>query len=304
MKRCTALLLLTITLLLTACGRAAPEEPATTAHSTTIPTSETTTQTTAPLPKPEPVPVIDEVAWKVIETDAAMQERMQGWPGEDLFGDAPKELVLSDTKTVIQTQEESGGTITRKLVLRENGSETLLWEAEDHLGSDRAKSPILSCAMDERYVLVAWQGWEWMAGHSIFDTRETKEIPLSVPTTFLGYIDGYLYFTASGGEEIDQLTLIRAKWSRGKLQTEDLLAGVPGTEMPDGALMRAGLLSPDGRYFTTESAVFDLQQRKCVFQLDETRDSFDFPHFEDAHTLYFYTSNARGHRFALEITLP
>jgi len=303
MKRCTALLL-TITLLLAGCGSAAPEEKVTTAHSTTTATSETTTQTTAPPPKPKPEPMIDEVAWRVIETDASMQERMQAWTEEDFYNVGPEELALSDTKTVTKKREETGGSVTPQLFLRENGSETLLWESEYSLDSDMGKSPILSCAMDERYVLIGWQGYEWMSGHSIFDTREKKEIPISVPTTFLGYVDGYLYFTASGGQEIERLKLVRAKWRNGKLQTEDLLAGLPGTEMPDGALMGFGMLSPDGRYFTAESAVFDLRQRKCVFQLDDFYDSFNFPHFEDEHTLYFYTTSAPGNRFALELKLP
>ena|GEM_PF-4252127 len=304
MKRYAALLLI-ITLLLTACGNPTrPKELTATAHSTTTAMSTTTIEATTQTTAPTPVPVIDEVAWRVIDTDDAMQERMRSWIEEDFYNEGPGELVLSDTKTVTKKREETGGSVTPQLFLRENGSETLLWESEYSLDSDMGSSPILSCAIDERYVLIGWQGYEWMSGHSIFDTREKKETPISVPDIFLGSADGYLYFAGAAGREIERIQVVRAKWRGGKLQTEDLLAGVPGTKASDGALMGFGLLSPDGRYFTTGTHIFDLRQRKCVFQLDDYHDSFKFPHFEDEHTLYLYTTQAPDNRFALEIKFP
>ena len=156
-------LLLLACLLLSACGRAAPEP---------IPETTTVIETTIEVETTEVlfVPISGEsdgVRWRVLDLDDETNLELRAWleeNGTSRENDKERKYKLSDTKTVFERRQIEG---PNDIFLRDKttGKEALLIEG------DKGKedpldwyNPFISEVLDERYFVYEASGYEWPAG--------------------------------------------------------------------------------------------------------------------------------------------
>ena len=311
MKR-VALLLLAALALLSACG---PVPAAETTAETAIET-ETFTEaetTTAFIPQSGES---NGVKWRMLdledEANAELKEELLRRESERV----QKEFQMGDKKIA--------GTVDTKhpkyqlTMVDGNGEETLLLEStyldeaatpeEASLNELSWKHPDFRQALDDRYFLFAWDGWEWICGYGIYDTKEMREIPIECYAEMFAN-DGILYSYNpgdDGGKYIGSLHLLKYDWRsivRGEpLESTDLLAGFSGADVEGYFYF---FLTKDARYYLAiereELRVYDLAAKKL--------DIVSIPPLDSAYLFLewngkVYWIGYTGHYYAIEITLP
>ena len=314
--------ILALLLLLPACGQIAPE-PETTIETTKEEeiTTEIETTTEAPF-----VPIGGEggeITWRTLDLNAAEGREAQQWLAEQY-----EERMENVENPQTQFPMGKDKVIAYKndgIVLRDNktGKETVLLETtyfgnattpeEARLDEVFWKYPRFVQALDDRYFVCYWGGWEWSGETGVYDTKNMREIPIdwdkkynygddhilrnrfSVPQ-IIG--DALYLFDASHGEYDGPLHLMRVdlkaldSLNPGEaLMAVDVLAEIGAADVN---MMTDRLLSVDGRYFVTSDLaglrVYDLPQKKLALELPVSISGFD----EDESYWWPYTLIQRG----------
>jgi len=297
MKR-IATLLLALCLLLPACGKAVPEQETTATKASTQ-------------------PPITELTWRVIPTDDAMKAGIAAWREEQSADRPLGELKLSQDKTVILERgwsRDGSFIVSSTILLRDEagGSETVLMEHNNpNYSTSTSRSPVPVYALDERYIVISWDYYESAADCSVFDIQEKRDIPVEGTAShrFLAFAGGFLYFVYSPYDPEyynDPLQIRRiALWA---LLEDNSLAASDAIIDAETGYAYPLLISPEGRYLATEKdgslLVYELERGRQVLRIPPPEGAYHFnwPHFMDDHTLYFYDHTDDG--AILEITLP
>ena len=321
MKR-IAPLLLALLLLLPACGRAQPEPPA-----------GPTTQS------PSPAPMRGEsngARWRTVDlTDTANVELAEALSRRENAGE-PSEYQMGDKKIVLVTdapkyQIEMTDATGKRTVLLER---TYYGEAktpEAALEDEMYwKSPVFKQALDDRYFLVVWGGYEWEVGCGIYDTELLREIPVEYPKDAAAacagvynetlYLSDWFYDGNAGQMHLYAASLNNLNTAKALVPGKNLLEGIPEADTGGGRYYWE-LLSPDARYFVAgEGAalrIFDLQTKQFVCRISDIAVGQSAPIsflalFTDERTAYCYGVDWGWDErpqniiepYALEITLP
>jgi len=270
------------------------------------------------------------------ETIAWLEEWYVKWESIE----NPKSLRLSETETVYRKEDTY---LEGKVMLRDEqtGKETVLLE-DKYLGERNDPyqdevhwiRPIPQKAIDDRFFVVVWSGWESQGGVSVYDTKEMREIPL-INETWLGdyfltygnhiYLTTHEHFTiysADGKKEYGPLSLQKAEATSEMGETllaVELLEEYPGAET-DAVILGSSDLSPDERYFVANEGygvlICDLKEKRPAWHIPFPASKYGFKDvvFRDAHIIYCFNadaifdenSNVIGAQVydALEITLP
>jgi len=318
-------LLLALLLLLAACERAVPAEETTAETSIEIttteePTTEETTTTRA---------AVGEVAWRLLENTEA-KKWIDKWNPEQPLQD---EYPMGKNKTILRKEDEG------EIVLRDNatGKETPLLK-NTYTGDEEVppedtwrgwKGPKFIEILDERYFLVHWVAYESVAGISIYDTQELRDIPVSWdekyesgwPCWFWYHalIDDDLYLRDTAYGEYDgPLHLMRVDLTqldslkRGEaIKAVNLLADIPHEP---AYMVNDYKLTQNGRYFAVTDYdglyIFDVLSKALLTYLPKIRlgvkidksemfMAFRLIAMRDDHTLYWFDDNN-----LVEIILP
>jgi hypothetical protein len=316
-QKALAVLCLAFALLLASCGRAAviTTAPETTPAPTT---TEATTTTKAPF-----LPVSGEsngVRWRTLDLKDEANAEVKAWL-EKSNPEAVKnikEWPMGKDKTVIKKEEKYH---EGKLILRDHstGKETVLLEdtyigfASDNPYQDDVhwKRPVFLDALDDRYFLFIWGGWEWHCGYGIFDTKDLREISINYnDEMFVNHGILYSYETSEFGGYIGPLHLWKYDWRaivRGEsLKAVDVLADFSG---PDAEWDYFHLLTSDTRYFIAANeislCIYDLAEKKLLAALPRSAFAVDYlgPFYSEWNGAVYW-HEVFGCQYALEITLP
>jgi len=331
MKRlCCLLLCLALCCVLFACVKPVPNEPAAEETTTAVLPGETTA---ALVPESGDGHGLRLRTLNLNDAENAEIKRwLVEWEEERYNREWPTQFPMGNGKTVLDG---------RNIVLRENGKETVLLEPR-YLGEDDPETdevawiyPSVLEVIDERYFAFHWGGWEWIAGTSVYDTQEMREITIQwdektdyeypIPIRHIAvYGDGFYLVDAAHGPYGGPLHLMRADLTQlGTLQPDEglkavnLLDGIPhapASEVSDYELTSDGrwhiVTDRDGLY------LFDLQAKVLTYQpktglgvqIKEDWEHVYFSHIavRDEHTLYCFglIDNDLFESYALEITLP
>ena len=342
MKR-IAFTLLALLLLLSACGAGeAAQETTAETTSSVIETTTSAIETTAEAPT---VPTNGEgtgVKWRTLDLEDKANAGVKEWLEESFAAERPQEYAMGAHKKIVYRYESS----SQLVLVEDGGKETVLLRSE-YLGDEtdpekrkndevRWRYPGFGQALNDRYFLVRWQGWEWCSGISMYDTEELREIPVEM---FQGialdsagirggalYLRDHIYGGGSGQMHIYAIALDGLDTAKSLAPGKNLLEGIPEADIGETYhSYDRQIVSPDAKYlavaeteFLPESEteitavrLFDLTARSFACRL--TSDSTDVwirdLAFRDEHTLYAYQTDwdgekavIRGH--ALEITLP
>jgi len=325
MRRIACLLLcLALCCALFACKKTAPDPPGPT--TTEAPISEV------------PAPEENGVTWRILDLDdesnSENKKWIKDWEEERNRPRETDEFPMGAGKTLIATES--------RIALRDDasGKRTTLLERRYHGDSDDPVQdevawtyPDFGKVIDERYFVVTWYGWEYVAGISVYDTKELREIPIQwdakdgSPYSFRFYdiLDKGLYLVDTEyGPYFGQLHLMRADLTQlgalkpgEPLKAVDLLAGIPHAPAEE---VSAYELTKNGRWFIVADRnglyLFDLQANaltalpKTGFGV-EMREDWEHVYFSciamrDEHTLYLYgqIDNENFASYMAEITLP
>ena len=329
MKR-VALLLLAALALLSACG---PVPAAETTAETAIET-ETFTEpetTTAFIPQSGES---NGVKWRMLdledEANAAVRKWLEGWYQRGGYYESPESLRLSETKTVYRREDAYH---KGKVVLRDEatGKEMVLLE-DKYIGeSDDPYQdevhwirPMPQKAIDDRYIVVVWGGWESQGGVSVYDTKELREIPLEAAPWVADYFRTYgnhiylsayervIIHSADGRTEYGPLSLQKAEITPDMgdtLLAVELLADYPGAETEADILFYSDL-SPDERYFVANEGsgvlICDLKEKQPAWHIPFPASEYGYRDivFRDERTIYCHADWDEHNRYIIEITLP
>ncbi|MCL1952463.1 MAG: hypothetical protein FWF60_06505 [Oscillospiraceae bacterium] len=252
-------------LALFSCGRVEPEPiPETTAETASTTETETTTETEeAEFTIPTFVPASGEsngVCWRTLDLEDAANAEVKAWLEEKYASEAsddPREYIMNAHKKIVDTRYPKHHIV----MVEDNGKETLLLEPV-YFGEATTpkaalmdelywKSPVFRQALDDRYFLVYWGGWECTCGYGIYDTKKLREIPIEYDGWMFAE-NGVLYSYEVGDQEpySGPMHLWKYDWRaivRGEpMQAKDVLADFAG---PEGEEVGDCLLTEDARYF-------------------------------------------------------
>jgi len=302
MKR-ISVFILALLLLLPACGRIAPEPVI---EITTTIKEELTTEAST-----EPGGESAEITWRTLDVNSAegreavqwLAEEHQQW--EESWENPQTEFPMGNDKTIAYK-----GEYNRDIVLRDNktGKETMLLETTyignattpEEAAADEVfwKSPLFVQALDDRYFVYDWGGWEWRGDTGVYDTKNMRVIPIewdkkyNEDEHFWGtrfcdpqiFADALYLTDASHGPYygpvhlmyVDLRALDAVKPGQ-SLIAVDILEGIPGVE--DAQESNWHLVSQNERYFiiadTAVLRIYDLRQKKLALELPASISGFD-----------------------------
>jgi hypothetical protein len=330
--RKTLALAAALALLLCACG-----SPAAPGGTTTAPEDTSATETAATTEKATAVfaPAEGETngfAWRTLDLDGEANAGINAWIENELAKEPepyeePREHSMGNGITIYKRGEYPD---KRELVMKDakTGKETVLLK-DRFVGSGDIplddelywETPLFDVALNERYFLYCWYGWEWPGGWGVLDIQKPAEHPIDFGDMMLHYSmrrgDSF-YWEDSGddGPYAGPLHLCKSDLTRlPSLRLVDLLADIPHE---DADYVYETLLSPGERYYivtdVTGLFVFDLH-RQCVLRLYKDalgfalREGWTHAYLEhillrDEHTLYWFTNNHNFENIMVEITLP
>jgi len=332
MKR-IVLFLLALLLLLSACGRTQSEPP-------------TGTEITMEAPSVPGDGEGGKITWRVLDVNSAEGREVKEWLAEgyrqweDSWENPQTEFPMGQDKTIYSRDY----TIT----LRDNrtGQETVLMErtyfgeatTPDEASVDEVfwKSPLFVQALDDRYFVYDWGGWEWRGDTGVYDTKNMREIPIDWDKkynvendynwgsrfSFLQICGGDLYLVdAEHGPHCGPIHLMRvdlktlgALKDGAPLMAADALADIPGVGDVDN--MGSRFLTEDGRYYVLADQaglrVYDLKKKQVALELPASEAGFEESesHWRPDYVLprgnkAYWTDNMDGTgSFLAEITLP
>ena len=273
---------------------------------------------------------------RTLDLDDPANAAIKSWLSELAAAEQPSEYPLSNGKTILT--KETG------IFLRDDATqrETALMEAKISETEETNEYPRVAKLIDNRFFVYVLQGYEEQAGAGVYDMEQMKAIPISSMQK-KGFTDSYSYQTVCG-ETLYLHGPVHNTAELGPLQVyavdlrlldkadalvpgADLLKGVPEAKFEElKGECYGSAFSPDGRYCAVQAeqvnsavprngivAVFDLQEKAFVFQMEKPANMKDYQHitFDENNTLYVFhkTHDETAQQYVpnrevLEITLP
>ena len=286
------------------------------------------------------------ITWRTLDLDDEANTELRAWIEQayerwldEINQDWPRqEFPAGDVVVFNRGYGDGGPDDGLRVIMRDAaGEETVFLQSRQGPYPHESAGPMVRTVFNERYLLVHWSDWTWLAEQSLFDMQTMQEYPIAFDFEFNG--DFVLYREqrgntlfwenrAYGAPVFGQLHLFATDLATlPNPEFTDLLANIP--HEPVRALGQT-LLCPAERYYIAtddfglyifdlrEQSVFHLPKDALGFEMggarDEIRD-WDWTQaylqkflLRDDNTLIWFSDfpnpNLLNMSIAVELTLP